>query len=301
MPATIRLNSEEIGLLHAARWELIALYLKLRCRMDFRTGLVGSSVRVSYQALREDMYQQPEPGVSGLGSVSRDQIKRWIQSLARIGLLEIRSIGRQLILLLTTADYGDTLRKAPVHSHCVPKQAATKPHQGRSTDESKKSSPNNQLADSKSKPESTPSTQAALHLESGILDNQPPTTPLELAQLHYPAGLLEKQRLLAIKYLSGLPLEQAQAVLDELAAALARNKLQNPLGYLRVLAEKARQGRFTLEAGLAIQAQRQQQQHAQQQREQVRTTNANPVTAEQRQAAQEHLAALRAKLLGKRS
>ena len=232
-------------------------------------------------------------------SVSRDQIKRWLHSLARIGLLEIRSIGRQLILLLTTADYGDTLRKAPAHSHCVPKQAATKPHQGRSIAQTEKSSINNRLDSSTSKPESTSSAQAALHLESESLDNQPPTTPLELAQLHYPAGLLEKQRLLAIKYLSGLPLEQAQAVLDELAAALARNKLQNPLGYLRVLAEKARHGRFTLEAGLAIQAQRQQQQ-AQQQREQVRTTNANPVTAEQRQAAQEHLAALRAKLLGKR-
>lgn len=94
-----------MGLPHVTR----LLYFALRPYMDYSTGIVGIKRGISYQALREELYVEPHTGYENSGSPSKQQIRRAIKTLERIGLITIQSEGKKLILKceLATWDYCD--------------------------------------------------------------------------------------------------------------------------------------------------------------------------------------------------
>ena len=106
--ASFQLNDEEHCALRGLSYLQRCVYVfGLRPYMDFSTGLVGTHKRrVSYQSLREELYVNPVPGVSATGSPSKDQIRRAINGLERVGLIRIESTKRHLIAkcLLATKD-----------------------------------------------------------------------------------------------------------------------------------------------------------------------------------------------------
>lgn len=83
-----------------------AYLLGIRPYMDRNTFLVGVKRKISYQQLAEALYVEPHQGFEHSGSPSRPQLRRIIYALERAGLVEIKSIGKQLILkcLLANSD-----------------------------------------------------------------------------------------------------------------------------------------------------------------------------------------------------
>lgn len=72
------------------------LYVSLRRRMDFATGIVGGAgAAVSWWALREDTELEGRPGVRGC-KPSEQQLRRRIEQLEKVGLVE--RIGSKLRL-----------------------------------------------------------------------------------------------------------------------------------------------------------------------------------------------------------
>lgn len=72
------------------------LYVALRRRMDFATGIVGDDpAAVSWWALREDTELEGRPGVRGC-KPTEQQLRRRVAQLEKVGLVE--SIGNKLRL-----------------------------------------------------------------------------------------------------------------------------------------------------------------------------------------------------------
>jgi hypothetical protein len=70
-------------------------------------------------------------------------------------------------------------------------------------------------------------------------------------ELIYPKELLPEEREEAVKILEEVG-EQAQQLLDELAGQLKAKEIKNPLGYLRGLIAKAKEGKFSATAGIKV-------------------------------------------------
>lgn len=96
-------------------WGARILYLQgLRRYMDYQTGLVGSGGHtVSWQGLTAVLYQAPHRGMSGLGPVTKSQVRRLNQWLIKAGLVEMRSDeeAKQLIFFLPLADMRQSVQK----------------------------------------------------------------------------------------------------------------------------------------------------------------------------------------------
>lgn len=102
-------------------------YLRgIRPYMDVKTGLVGIKRRISYQSISEQLYVEPHQGIKNQ-SFSRDQLRRALSGLARVGVIEVQSEGMQLILKckLATMDYS-VQNKAAINP---PQKATTNPHE----------------------------------------------------------------------------------------------------------------------------------------------------------------------------
>lgn len=81
------LTDDEQSALHELPHLPFRLYFALKRRVDLATGLVGGRYGVSYQALAEDTYVAPEPGIAALRA-SRWAIDRAAQWLIKRGLVE---------------------------------------------------------------------------------------------------------------------------------------------------------------------------------------------------------------------
>lgn len=102
-------------------------YLRgIRPYMDVKTGVVGEKRRISYQSIAEQLYIEPHQGIKSQ-SWSRDQIRRAISGLVRVGIIDVQSEGMQLILkcVLATRHYS-VQNKAAINP---PQKADIKPHE----------------------------------------------------------------------------------------------------------------------------------------------------------------------------
>ncbi|AMQ28897.1 TPA: Vir protein [Legionella pneumophila] len=75
----------------------VVYLMGIRPYMDRKTFIVGIKRKISYQSLRETLYVAPIKGVK-TGCPSHQQMKRVIKSLARQGIIEIRSTTKNLIV-----------------------------------------------------------------------------------------------------------------------------------------------------------------------------------------------------------
>lgn len=98
-------NTDELSALMGLPYiQQSAYLLGIRPYMDRETFLVGVKRKISYQQLSEALYVEPHQGYEHSGSPSRQQLRRIIYALERAGLVEIQSIGKQLILKCLLAD-----------------------------------------------------------------------------------------------------------------------------------------------------------------------------------------------------
>lgn len=85
----IYLSDQELALLCGESHALVTLYsLAIRPRMNYETGKVGESPRISYRALCEWCYIEPNPrGGTPPEQLSIQQIRRLVERLVKIGLI----------------------------------------------------------------------------------------------------------------------------------------------------------------------------------------------------------------------
>ena len=107
-------NTEELTALQGLSYiQQVTYLLGIRPYMDRKSFIVGIKRRISYQSLQEMLYVEPHQGVKSAGSPSRQQVRRIIKSLQRAGLLEIKSVGKQLILKCSLANSDISAQNKP--------------------------------------------------------------------------------------------------------------------------------------------------------------------------------------------
>lgn len=108
-------NTDELSALMGLPYiQQSAYLLGIRQYMDRNTFLVGVKRKISYQQLSEALYVEPHQGFEHSGSPSRPQLRRIIHALERAGLVEIKSIGKQLILKCLLANSNSSDQNKPV-------------------------------------------------------------------------------------------------------------------------------------------------------------------------------------------
>lgn len=101
----ITFTERELDALIGEPAEVMKLYVCLRRRMDFQTGLVGASVGVSWWALREDMFVEYAQGRrrEDSGTPTEKMVRNKLDRLADLGLVESRTSYRKLVFFLPLA------------------------------------------------------------------------------------------------------------------------------------------------------------------------------------------------------
>lgn len=97
MPVLI--SDEELEKLKGLPFIQSCLYMfGIRPYMDYKTGITGIKRKISYQSLSEEIYIEPHQGIKNTGSKSREQIRRAVKALERVGVVTIQSNSKNLIL-----------------------------------------------------------------------------------------------------------------------------------------------------------------------------------------------------------
>lgn len=102
------INTEELAALcELPHLQQLAYIRGIKPYMDFKTGIVGMKRKISHQSIAEQLYVAPHQGIKSM-TVTKIQVRRAIDALARVGLVSIESEGRQLILkcLLAKSDFS---------------------------------------------------------------------------------------------------------------------------------------------------------------------------------------------------
>lgn len=240
--AALRFNDNEqaalLGLPHAA----IALYLWLRARMDFSTGMVGVRPMVSWFALAQDLYVEPAPGRSRSGRPHVESVRRLAGVLERRGLVKTRSVERppQLIFKLVLADTLLLARKQPDRNPTPePDREPAGLSRGRSADRSSKAD-RQARAEADTHPVSGSKHRAAAG-RGGNGYSAPAAAEVVFPQESTPG---ERRAFLAIARRLELTREELQLLLDELAGKIRRQSVRNKPALLEVMAGQLRRGEF---------------------------------------------------------
>ncbi|RUR10822.1 hypothetical protein [Legionella sp. km772] len=119
------INQDELAALCGLPHIQQLTYLRgIRPYMDVKTGLVGIKRRISHQSISEQLYIEPHPGIKSQ-SFSRDQVRRSIASLVRVGVVAVHSEEMHLILKCELATLGYSVQnKAAINP---PQKTTIKP------------------------------------------------------------------------------------------------------------------------------------------------------------------------------
>jgi len=83
----IQINDAEWGLLMGEPAELLKLYIALKRRMDFATGVAGRKTTINEIVLREGFNVDPIPGRPKPPKITREKYRSAVRRLEKVGLL----------------------------------------------------------------------------------------------------------------------------------------------------------------------------------------------------------------------
>lgn len=256
----IALNDAELSALAGLPHACIVLYLWIRARMDFDTGMVGIRPRISWHALTEWCYVEPLSGPIKSGSPSVQQVRRLAQHLVRAGLIRMCSSAtdRQLIFECRLADRSKSVRRQPDRDPTDqpdrqpdrPVQRENMPQPDRQPDRPKRVQPDRHPGTGKQHHHhnGTNGKHSIEQVVSGGVD------------LIFPKDWDGMQKGSAKGILKGLDQDTAQTILDELVSAMQRGTVKQPFPFLRGLVRRHQEGTFTGDGALGVQMARQQAQ-----------------------------------------
>ena len=105
--AALQLNSDELEAMRGLPLITRVLYLELRARMDYSSGLVGArrGAGVSWRTFQEGLYVEPHQGIDDSGTPSPMKVRRAAEWLRKVGLIVNRTEGMRVFFLpLATTD-----------------------------------------------------------------------------------------------------------------------------------------------------------------------------------------------------
>lgn len=250
----ILLNDDELfgmrGLPHAA----FCLYVAIRQAMDMATGMVGIRSMISWQALRESLYIEPGPNRQESGSIHLEKVRRLAALLEREGLVKIcsNSSNRQLIFKCILATHNKSVQNKSDRQSDRPPPAAKSTSarvlefDKRESDRQSDTHPSldiysvDKLSSShRDIPGSAAPDDDDIQAKAETKNQQPE------GELIFPPRLEEWQREKIRLAVNGIPPEDAQAILDELAGRMRSRKVEKPLGYFQRVMENYLRGDFT--------------------------------------------------------
>jgi len=100
---SVLLGNEELDALHGQIPELWQFYVVLKQVMDYRTGIVGHEVRISWRTICERLYIEPGQGLTGTGTPAKSKARRLAERAERAGLVIDQSQEKQLVFFLPLA------------------------------------------------------------------------------------------------------------------------------------------------------------------------------------------------------
>lgn len=160
MPA-FRINDLELDALHGAGADIFQLYVgALRPRMDFKTGVVGRRVRISYQALKEWTERNARHGVKYLAH-DKSKLQRMLTRLQEMGLLRRMGGPYEMVFACPLADKDKNVQKQP-DTTSIQSTAPVKASRGKGSQRTRAPVDN---------------AKAATHQESGKTLKPTPPTP----------------------------------------------------------------------------------------------------------------------------
>ena len=120
-----KINNQEREKLYELPYMQQLLYvMALRPYMDYATGIVGIKRGISYQSLTEELSVAAHQGYQAF-KPSRQQIRRAIQGLIRVGLLEQQPAEKKLIFKCLEASRDRSLQNK-VGTKPIPKQSSSR-------------------------------------------------------------------------------------------------------------------------------------------------------------------------------
>lgn len=249
---SIYLTEQELSALEGSNYIYTSLYIYLRRHMDGESFIVGLKRGISYQSISEALYIEPERGIKS-GSPHKSTIRRALDRLVKLGL--ISSIGNDEKLVFKCIFAKRNFSKS--------NKADTKPtHQA----DTPKPSP---LLAPQHKADTPKNTKADTPLVSiNTINKLPPPKNVTLYEVNQSAEGEGADKYLIFPTLSKAHIEQIKALikpldtatkqdlLDELSGAIAYRQVKNPIGYMRVIANKALGGIFIGELMYTVRQQR---------------------------------------------
>lgn len=282
MARGIVLGADELAALRGLPAAAVMLYvLGIRPRMDAATGTVGRiGARVSWQGLREDVYEEPRRGVLAARR-SIDQVRRLSGVLERAGLVRRLNQGagrdaEALFMALPLALLSSVQNKAA-------KEPARKAAKVRSTDLPRQSTEESTETRQERRQESRQSSESESERKP-----PPPTPPATRGgegggggvDLEWTPDIRAELRPAVERALRPAG-DQAQTVLDELAGLVrqgagAGRPVRNPARYAVRLVERCLAGDLLPELAPVIAAERERA-RAQREREAALSAPSGPV------------------------
>lgn len=245
------LNDSELAALQGLPHVVVCLYvLAIRPRMDYQTGMLGIKPLISWHALTEWLYVEPEKGGFKSGSPSRWAVMRYARRLERAGLVRIASnvCNRQLIFECLLSDTNKRAQKS----------AAPRPHHAaapRSTEgKQAAAAPPKQAAAAQHRSTEYPSTNDRHHNKEGTHTG---TGQGGGGELIWPKELSTGERKAIERLIDHYALNgSSQLMLDELQGQLSKKQITNRPGYARRLIEAIVSSDFVPELADRVKEQR---------------------------------------------
>jgi len=228
----------------------------LRPYMDFSTGIVGIKRGISWQSLREELYVEPSNGIKG-GSPSKHQVRTAVDGLERIGLLQLMSIDKKLILkcLLAETDItkqnkvGTKLARevgTPKNGNVVSLIANTEANFSRNDSTPKNTEVGTPKNGEVGTPPSVRDLKSSTSSEKVALQDDDDKNLIFHKNLN--AQEIAKMRTM----LKSFDSNKAQIMLDELAGHMLAKQIESPVGYFRTIVRDAKNGSFQPERALRV-------------------------------------------------
>lgn len=254
--ASIKINENEMMALSGLPHLSIVLYmLGIRPRMDYSTGTVGVRPLISWQALRENIYVEPHPGIKH-EYASMEAVRRAAVWLEKAGLIEMRSHDRQLIFWCPLADTDKhVLNKADRGPTDQAGRGPTgqEPHVCRVSAVPAPQARQIKTAQADGHPVTG---KADVNISSSIctvvgLENRRAGEE-EGSDFIFSKTMTSQQRAAIASKVAGMTKDQGQAVIDELTGCIQAGNVKNVAGLLRYFIEQVKAGNFMPDKGEAI-------------------------------------------------
>jgi len=240
------------------------IYLRgLRRFMDYATGVVGIKRGISYGSLAETSETRRTAGSTIQEDLpSRKAVRIAVEQLEKAGLIVRHSLGRKLIFLMPMADTDKTVESSKGRGRAEEGQISKgrlKPQQNAASEQMKGRGGADPTPQRRGIPPNTDirSTTTACAKREAIAQPEQPTKPKEVKDVSsnefvFPSGLSTKQVSKIQTSLRAVSTEEAQEVLDVLAAGLKAKNIPSPVGFSLAMIKSVQAGTFNAQPGRAI-------------------------------------------------